>query len=67
MELVRVANERRRFGGGLRDRLGIEHGLCVQFGRKRPPHPHRPRAALLERRRVEERERVGVQDLGGEG
>ena len=66
VELVRVANERRRFGGGPRDRFGVEHGFGVQFGRKRPAHPHRPRAALLERRRVEEGERVGVQDLGGE-
>ena len=55
---------RPRFGRHLRDRCGIERAHAFRdIRRKRPAHLHGARAALLERRVVQIRVRIRVQNL----
>ena len=68
VQLVLVANHRPGFFGHLRDRRRIERAQILRiFGRQTPAHLHRARAALLQRSIVQERVRVGVQQLMAEG
>ncbi len=64
MELVGVARIRLGLGDDAADRLFVEASDAIDdLGREPATNRHRAGAALLERRVVEERVRVGVEDL----
>ena len=63
VQLLGVARRRARLLAHARDRLGVEAAELARVLGQAAAERHRARAALLERRVVEERVRLAVQDL----
>ena len=66
MQLIRVSDDGPRFIGDLVDRERIERADLARVWPEGSPHLHRTRPPLFERCVVEERVRVGIENLVGE-